>query len=362
MKKDNIFRFVSIRVAERKEVRKVFPERPGGSTPIPPSGLPPSVPDSIEQDFFILIRNEIETGLTHGEAVVKVAREFISSNNYVMKNRDWKSFLPLEGPLGFLIEEIKDNGNVESLESEIDIIFNSHLATEFSLLSFLSGEKFHQMNKNLWFSYYSNMILRDQRPGDRPVLIFWIRVFHMISNFDKNRTLINIMANFDSLQPAVPYHFLTIEEAEQQNLDEADDQESPNDSESLRIKKINEVGLALKNFEEAKIKINRVYKKKKGLAAKRGANNLSIANAAIVANAREDTSPPWELKRDDLDSVTLQFIEDNGISIEDSLIPEIVADLESRLAQKFSELYDLQHVEEIVRVRGVLVKKTIKKY
>ena len=258
MKNNNVFRFVSIRAPERKKVRKISPEPardPNDSTGTISSGM--------ETLFFQLVAEHTATGSSLEEALLAVGKDFIASRDYVIKNRNWNSFLPSEGALESLVQDIKSSGNITDLEPEMEKIFQTNIGQEFTFDSFLPNQKFHEMYRSLWFSYYSNVILREQRPGDRPVLIFWIKIFHMIRNLSSTKVLNDLIAGFEGFHPALPGYLVIVNKTSKRVSSPDDSSPFILETDEERLNKLKDTRLRLESLKAARNFINDLYQRKK---------------------------------------------------------------------------------------------------
>lgn len=152
-----------------------------------------SIPTSPNSTVLLAeIRRLIELGEPTDEARRRVAAQFMESSNYVFRNPLWKPLLGLQSTTQALIAQVRQSGQSSEFAQQLDDRLQ-HLLT--------SETEFTSLYASLWQSYFANLIMETVRVFDRPALIFWIRLFHVLDRLRNNEDIAELIDRFDDIQP-----------------------------------------------------------------------------------------------------------------------------------------------------------------
>lgn len=353
MKNDNIFRFISLRGPDpKKEYQQpvAFLEN--------------------DNSFVEMIRERVDTEHPFESARVDVATEFMNSERYIMRNADWRGLLRLErriAPLlreaygtdsaGGILEEMEELvetllGEAHAFREDLEEVFKTVFGQGFDLREFAKGDTFRDMRQDLWHSYYSNAVLHNRRPRDRPIMLFWIRLFELIPTLWDEERFSQVLNSLDTMRPAVPLELLRVEATvKEEDAGAEEDKPDPLAEQRAEIEKLkNDLEQLLAATED----IRTVYREKRRTAEREQPSSEPIKQRH--QGKYDDNLPPWRLKPKELNTSTMEVLTANQLSLEHATAPEIIHQLQNLTAEIFSDLDSAHYVEEIVFRRGTFVR------
>jgi hypothetical protein len=338
MKADIAFKFVALRGPTRS------PERLRGSV-------------ALEDDvtFVDLVLRRVAEGEPLAEARLAEATNFLSSARYLTRNPEWRSLLHLEDRFVTAIDTARRIGNARPFRRDLEALLGSAFEIELELEQFVVSGLFHDLHQNLWHSYYSNLMLPRRRPQDRPTLLFWIRLFALLQSLELDDELFaQQLRDLDALRPTVPPELVRTEAAPFE-----DDEPGEEEDLSLLAQRRDAIAALKRELEQlrtATADLQTAFRHKLHSARSNGI----VMERAQPADANDyDTTrrSPWELRESDLQAVTLEVLSANGLSLAHTTAPELIHAVQNLQAEAFDKLHSAQHVEEIIHLRGTLVRR-----
>ena len=337
MQIEKVFKFVALRGPERT------------STRVPPFG-----PPSDDNSFVDTIRRSVDATRPFERAREDVARAFLVSNRYVPRALEWRRILRLEGPIAERLKEAREIGGTKGADrfrKALGELLKDPLGPNFRLSTFVRSDRFHEMQRNLRNSLFSNIILKNWRFHDRDQLIFWTRLFALLGQIEDDDQFAQLIAGFDRLRPSIPYDIVRATETVR---------ESPLGSQptspglSARDAALSDTKLAFKELSAARAAVKRVlYAKVERFKAEPPPPRVIRKGAVVI----DDAEPlPWILKAYDLDAKTIEVLRKHGIGIEGQPGPRIMAEIDAKLPPLHAQMHGLSTVARVAFTRGVPIR------
>jgi len=166
--------------------------------------------------------------------------------------------LELEGAIAALLDGARRLGGAKgaaSFRNALGELLKGPFDPGLSLSTFVRGDAFREMRRDLWHSLFSNIVLRNRRLQDRDQLMFWTRLFELLRAIEDDDQLARLIAAFDRLRPSVPYDIVRVTETVR---------EGPPGSEptapgrSDRDVALSDTKLAIKELRDARAAVKRV--------------------------------------------------------------------------------------------------------
>ncbi|HAT1773244.1 TPA: hypothetical protein I8034_002642 [Legionella pneumophila] len=336
MKTEILFKFVAIRAPQTDETRT--------SSQITFDG----------RVWIDRITGLVNDNVSLNDARTRLSNDFMDSSAYVLRARTWQPFLTAQTQIQNLLHDVDSAANFKSSFKQL---FVKQIDPNFtSLEKFVDSEQFTQFKEALWHSYYSNVALINRRPQDRPLLEFWLRLWHFLEQLHAGESFESLIQNFNTWQFVVPNQLIktakTTEEAESTVSNNI------NDASATLSNKIAETKKSIAQLQATHKKIIKVFHTKLAEAAAKTVEEETseIKPIANSGSLKKRMNAPWMLTAQDIGNDAAVTLEHLGISLIKYDATQIDTLLERREAELENELFALEYTERIVLVRGVPVR------
>ncbi|HEY9198515.1 MAG TPA: hypothetical protein VIR60_04045 [Gammaproteobacteria bacterium] len=312
----------------------------------------PTTPN--DTGLIAAIRRLIDQGEPVDEARRRSAAQFMASDNYVFRNPLWKPFLGLQSTIQVLIAEIRRSGQDSEFKQRLDERLKQLLGPTFGLDVFLKSPDFTSMRASLWQSYFANLIMETLRPFDRPALVFWIRLFHILDRIKNNEAVAELIDRFADIHPVIP---LLVAGQTAKRAPLADTGEM-----TIAATAAGNTAIAanarqtIDKLRAINARLNRRLGEKIALPAQ--------TESAIAAEAEAGTpsrygreNDPWRFSRGDLASEDQQLLMEHGVIVEGQALQSITARIDERISREFDRLRTASTQTLIVNIGGVFVMR-----
>ncbi|SFM82433.1 hypothetical protein [Nitrosomonas communis] len=110
----------------------------------------------------------------------------------------------MQSSLQALIAEVRQSDQSSDFAQRLNQRLKQSLGSDFALDVFLNGRDFASMRASLWQSYFANLIMETVRPFDRPAMVFWIRLFHLLDRIKKAEAIVGLVRQFGDIRQVIP--------------------------------------------------------------------------------------------------------------------------------------------------------------
>ena len=346
MKQRNPFRFVALR----------GPEVQGPQSTPRASFDDSSVPNTPNDRGVIAgIRRLIDQGEPVDEARRRIALQFMESNDYVFRNPLWKPFLAVQSTLQALIAGFRQTGRGSDFAERLDERLRQVLGGDFALDVFLDSADFDAMQASLWRSYYANLILDTRRAFDRPVLVFWIRLFHLLNRIKGDGDVGELVDRFDGIRPVIP---LLVAGRTPKRAAMADTFAATEASAAANAASLANARQSIDRLRAINARLNLRLAQKLATPQQPESALASVGDTDADASARSGReSDPWRFSRDDLSADDQQLLKQQGVILEGQSIQSISARIDAGISLQLDRLREASTQTLIVNIGGVLVRR-----
>lgn len=342
MKTENIFKFVAIRPPKKKNEEESF---------------------IVKHDNSAFEKMIEDTGMQKSE----VAEEVMKSSQYFSRIEELQPLLRKEYNLKFFIKESKQKAKAIKdipgfVLSTVNVLHS--MVPAFDLSQFIQSDRYEEIKTQLWNSLYSIYILRFENPPDKDRIVFWIRAFQLFDSIKSGDTQLffNRLIHFDQMTPAVPKAYIFNGQPLEKATPPPKAPVAKKSLEDTRREQIAKVQNEIESLRNAKIKLLATYEQKQQKLKEQQATSLK--KVELKETEKTDVPPvqqqeaPWIMTKKDLEGTQDVFamLETHNIRVINSSVFDTISKIEQAIAIKISELDDLQHIEDIKVVQGVLVK------
>ena len=344
-------------MAQRKPFRFVTLRGPEvlGRQSTPRANFDDSAVPSTPNDRGVIagIRRLIDQGEPVDEARRRVALQFMESNDYVFKNPLWKPFLGVQSTIQALIAELRQTGQVSEIAERLDERLRQVLGPDFSLDAFLDSADFDAMHAALWRSYYANLILDTQRAFDRPALVFWIRLFHLLNQLEDSDAVADLVARFHVIRPVIP---LLVAGQAPKRAAMADTDAATDATAAANAATVANARQTIDRLRAINLRLQRRLAEKIATPAQPESALIGDTDAETPARSGRE-SDPWRFAPDDLPADDQQLLVQQGVILEGQSIQSISARIDAGISRQLDRLREASTQTLIVNIGGVLVRR-----
>lgn len=383
MKTENVFKFVSVRTPKKADREGPHFIRE----------------DEVHKDLAEEL-NKIshENEIPYNEASLMLGKSLVESESYYLNSQNWQLILPLQSDVENLLTDTFDEPSLNEFVTEASRLLEPVFGEASNLEQFLNNDEYQVLKRELWTSYYANVLNHSIHPEAREDLTFWIKFFHLLESTASEKTFISAISLFNEMRPSVPITFFQAEEA--QPKEEAPPKDDPHKKRTDEIKAIRE---RITKLHETRRFLNELFNSKmgeyQGLSIKRevkspseSAYQIGYLHASLselrrevealkagdkgedsttkkdipenmspqpIRNPQKISSPselilkaPWRLSRKDFEGKEeyLDILNEINVFPETANIPEMIYKIEEVIARLEESVSALSQQEEIVGV------------
>jgi hypothetical protein len=240
-----------------------------------------------------------------------------------------------------------------------------------SLAKFVDGPIFPDLRESLWQSYYANLMLPELRPLDRPVLVFWIRLFQLLQALAKGEpsdaaevvgavmrfvshrrptsaapsSARPLLESFEKIRPAVPLAVVG-RRPERRREGAAPPQ---TDEEGVSAEALAEASRDVARLRQVRTRLDAM------VAVRLSELRKSPAREGEAAGTRE-LPDPLAIRASDLDEPDKAFLERMGIDVT-GRYATVAGAIDAAVEATLEEIDEIQEVTETAVVGGILVRR-----
>jgi hypothetical protein len=337
MKADNVFRFVALRGPNPREGRARH-----------------SIRLEDDESFVDNILRRVTAGETLERARATVSSELMSSGRYIMRSSIGRLLMQEQVRAERLLEDARRDPNARNFRRALQELLEAVCGPDFDLEHFAENNTFREMRRDVWHSYYSNVVLSTRRPQDRLGLLFWIRLFDLIPSIWDEAGFEQRLRDLETARLVVPHELV----AGQNKVGEEEiepDQEAEQIVRQRRLK-IEALGSELERLRGALADVRAVYRERLHAAEAQEPALTPLGRERPDDYEDGDRRAPWQLQEANLQPDTHEALRNLRLSVTHATAPEIIHTLQARVAQVHSQLHNAQRVDEIVFRRGTFIR------
>lgn len=344
-------------MAQRKPFRFVTLRGPEvlGRQSAPRASFDDSAVPNTPNDRSVIagIRRLIDQGEPVDEARRRIALQFMESSDYVLRNPLWKPFLGVQSTIQALIAELRQTGRGGDFAERLDERLGQVLGPDFSLDAFLDSADFDAMQASLWRSYYANLILETRRAFDRPALVFWIRLFHLLNRIKGSDAVVDLVDRFHAIRPVIP---LLVAGQTPKRAAMADTATATDATAAANAAAIVNARQTIDRLRAISLRLQRRLAEKIATPAQPESALIGDTDAETPARSGRE-SDPWRFSRDDLPADDQQLLVQQGVILEGQSIQSISARIDAGISRQLDRLREVSTQTLIVNIGGVLVRR-----
>lgn len=375
MKSDNLFRFAIIRPPQKKKKSRILrpPRRPPEDDTDPPR-------DTDGGCLEMIKRMMAEEGLSFEEAKFRlITHECPILFRIINTNEDWQTLSSALDKLRDLLLAIELPLDAVSVKEKIIDILEDAFGDNFDINAFLESEFFDLARQQVWDALCC--ISLDPNRGINGVdqeINFWIKFFEVLNNWNDLDTVGQLLEDFEALRPAVPAQLVVSQpsdlKSEQFNLIEENQAKQIEE----RTEAIRSLMVSINHLREAMGQVERIGKRKWEAIVEdeKRASDITSLNARVApnedadvgtSNGSEGFGEESEEVGPEIDAIqiTLEDLDENSreivcrycIEVGYRSVGDILEEIKQKILATQKQLRSIRTVEEIVSVRGVLVRR-----
>lgn len=349
MKTENIFKFVAVRPPEKKS---------------PADSL---IVSNDNTEFQEQIIQKIESGISPHQAMNEVANAFLNSDQYFSRIAQLQPLIDAESHFRNFFRKNRLVVQKARLATGISETITGlyELIPDYNLAELIQSDESDNIKSQLFSSLYSHFILPEQNWYVCDKIIFWIRSFHLFATIrsEDNESFCELLARFNQIYPAIPKEYNIYQSQPRMKHETSKPNGKEIDEPDIRAKRLNKIKAVKKKIQtlqNIESELNQLYqaklvkeKSRPPQAVKRESDEDSELQLSF-----QKTAAPWVITESDLigNEKLLQLSKELDLIISNKSVFESSSIIDELLTQEISELYDLQHIDEIKVVNGVFVK------
>jgi hypothetical protein len=349
MKTENIFKFVAVRPPEKKS--------PTDSLIVPNENT----------EFQEQIAQKIESGVSPNQAMNEVAQAFLDSDQYFSRITQLRPLIYAESRFRNFFSKKQLVVQKANLATELlDTIAGLYeLIPDYNLAELIHSDESDNIKSQLFSSLYSHFILPEQNWYVCDKIIFWIRAFHLFETIrsEDHESFHELLTRFNQIYPAIPKQYNIYQSQprmKHETPERAGKKIDESDVRAKRLSKITSVKKKIQSLQSIESELNHLYQAKLEKEESRRPETVKLEDDGDTEQqlSLQKTVAPWIITENDLSAneKLLQLSKELDLIISNKSVFESSTIIDELLAQEISELYELQHIDEIKIVNGVFVK------
>lgn len=355
--KDNVFKFVSVR--------------------------PPQQPSSDVLALRFVRYSETEKSSLHKSIAaldgkedarnkaINLAKEFMTSDNYISSNKYWKNFQGLDK-----IEEILSKVSspaVDEIAKAIEPVLKKKKVSDYT-----KTDEFIKLRDTLWNSLYANTLLVHERPQDRIDIFKGIRTIHLLQTIAGMESKHDAIVRWREIFKATPLLSKDLFPKQVKKLEKKDNRKDDPGADPGKIKeqlreKLSRLNDAINDIKEANRKLFLELSNQSKSVEEKLDQNLFNQRKSIKSSKAPATQPekklvpdlqvasPWkfgEMGRKYLRASTLVQLREHNTPLDTLTVPEIITSLEQEMSKITTLLFKDIEDNKIKKIGNVFVNTT----